>query len=55
MLTIGDLVPFPAPPSYRMIVVKKRRMFASNIHAYTVIKYPNGEIAEYDETQLVKF
>ena len=28
-------------------------MFASGIHAYTV-KCPNGEIAEYDETQLVK-
>jgi len=55
MINIGDIVQFKAlNAQYRMIVIKKRRMFASNIHAYTVIKYPNGEIAEYDETQLVK-
>ena len=55
MINIGDIVQFKEPNAYRMIVVKKRRMFASNIYAYTVVKYPNGEIAEYDETQLVKF
>ena len=54
MINIGDIVQFKEPNAYRMIVVKKRRMFASNIYAYTVVKYPNGEIAEYDETQLVK-
>jgi len=54
MINIGDIVQFKEPNTYRMIVVKKRRMFASNIYAYTVVKYPNGEIAEYDETQLVK-
>ena len=53
MINIGDIVQFKEPNSYRMIVVKKRRMFASNLYAYTV-KYPHGEVAEYDETQLVK-
>ena len=54
MINIGDIVQFKSPHTqYSMVVIKKRRMFASNIHAYTV-KNPFGEIAEYDETQLVK-
>jgi len=55
MINIGDIVQFKEPNAqHRMIIVKKRRMFASNTYAYTVIKYPSGEIAEYDGTQLVK-
>tara|TARA_R100001015_G_C4533157_1_gene99040 strand:+ start:22 stop:288 length:267 start_codon:yes stop_codon:yes gene_type:complete len=57
MLSIGDKVKFKNDLATlvieAMVVVKKRKMFASDIHAYTV-KCPNGEIAEYDETQLVK-
>ena len=57
MLSIGDKVKFKNDLATlvieAMVVVKKRRMFASNTHAYTV-KCPNGEVAEYDETQLVK-
>ena len=57
MINIGDKVKFKNDLATliieAMVVVKKRRMFASNTHAYTV-KCPNGEIAEYDETQLVK-
>ena len=57
MINIGDKVKFKNDLATliieAMVVVKKRRMFASGIHAYTV-KCPNGEIAEYDETQLVK-
>jgi len=52
MFSIGDKVKFKKPHE-TMVVLKKRRMFASDIYAYTV-KYPNGEIAEYDETQLIK-
>ena len=54
MINIGDDVRFRC--NYLplgMIVIGKRRMFASNLYAYTV-KYPHGEVAEYDETQLVK-
>jgi len=54
MINVGDDVRFRC--NYLplgMIVIGKRRMFASNLYAYTV-KYPHGEIAEYDETQLVK-
>jgi len=58
MINIGDTVKFKNDLATliieAMVVVKKRRMFASNIYAYTVVKFPNGEIAEYDETQLVK-
>ena len=54
MISIGDIVQLKEPHAqYGMIVLAKRKMFASDIHAYTV-KYPSGEIAEYDETQLVK-
>ena len=54
MIKIGDTVQFKKPYApFGMVVLAKRKMFASDIHAYTV-KYPNGEIAEYDETQLVK-
>ena len=57
MLSIGDKVKFKNDLATlvieAMVVVKKRRMFASNLYAYTV-KHPHGEIAEYDETQLVK-
>lgn len=54
MINIGDIVQFKSPHAqYGMIVLAKRKMFASDIHAYTV-KYPNGKTAEYDETQLVK-
>ena len=57
MLSIGDKVKFKNDLATlvieAMVVIKKRRMFASNTHAYTV-KCPNGEVAEYDETQLVK-
>ena len=54
MISIGDKVKFKKPYApFGMVVVGKRRMFASDIHAYTV-KYPNGETAEYDETQLIK-
>ena len=57
MLSIGDKVKFKNDLATliieAMVVVKKRRMFASGTHAYTV-KCPNGETAEYDETQLVK-
>ena len=53
MFSIGDDVRFNNYLPLGMIVIGKRRMFASDIHAYTV-KYPNGETAEYDETQLVK-
>ena len=57
MISIGDKVKFKNDLATlvieAMVVVKKRRMFASNTHAYTV-KCPNGEVAEYDETQLVK-
>jgi len=54
MINIGDIVQLKEPHAqYGMIVLAKRKMFASDIHAYTV-KYPNGETVEYDETQLVK-
>jgi len=54
MINIGDIVQFKKPYApFDMVVLEKRRMFASDIHAYTV-KNPFGEIAEYDETQLVK-
>ena len=57
MISIGDKVKFKNDLATlvieAMVVVKKRRMFASDTHAYTV-KCPNGKIAEYDETQLVK-
>ena len=54
MIKMGDTVQFKKPYApFGMVVLAKRKMFASDIHAYTV-KYPNGEIAEYDETQLVK-
>lgn len=53
MINVGDDVRFSNYLPLGMIVIGKRRMFASNIYAYTV-KYPNGEVAEYDETQLVK-
>ena len=54
MIKIGDTVQFKKPYApFGMVVLAKRKMFASDIHAYTV-KHPNGEIAEYDETQLVK-
>ena len=54
LIKIGDTVQFKKPYApFGMVVLAKRKMFASDIHAYTV-KYPNGEIAEYDETQLVK-
>jgi len=52
MISIGDKVKFTRG-LVEMVVLEKRRMFASDTHAYTV-KYPNGETAEYDETQLVK-
>ena len=50
MISIGDKVKFTM---VEMVVLKKRRMFASDIYAYTV-KCPNGKMAEYDETQLIK-
>ena len=54
MIKIGDTVQFKKPYApFGMVVLAKRKMFASDIHAYTV-KYPNREIAEYDEIQLVK-
>lgn len=57
MISIGDKVKFKNDLATliieAMVVVKKRRMFASDTHAYTV-KFPNGDISEYDETQLVK-
>jgi len=54
MINIGDKVKFKKPYApFDMVVLEKRRMFASDIYAYTV-KNPFGEIAEYDETQLVK-
>jgi len=57
MISIGDKVKFKNDLATliieAMVVVKKRKMFASDTYAYTV-KCPNGEIAEYDETQLVK-
>jgi hypothetical protein len=54
MISIGDIVLLKEPHAqYGMIVLAKRKMFASDIYAYTV-KYPNGETVEYDETQLVK-
>jgi len=55
MFSIGDKVEFRGMPIglVEMVVLKKRRMFASDTHAY-VVKCPNGKIAEYDETQLVK-
>ena len=54
MISIGDKVKFKKPYApFGMVVLEKRRMFASDIYAYTV-KNPFGEIAEYDETQLVK-
>ena len=54
MIKIGDTVQLKKPYApFGMVVLAKRKMFASDIHAYTV-KYPNGEITEYDETQLVK-
>ena len=53
MINVGDDVRFSNYLPLGMIVIGKRRMFASNLYAYTV-KYPHGEVAEYDETQLVK-
>tara|TARA_Y100000389_G_scaffold26976_1_gene23156 strand:+ start:358 stop:531 length:174 start_codon:yes stop_codon:yes gene_type:complete len=53
MINVGDDVRFSNYLPLGMIVIGKRRMFTSNLYAYTV-KYPNGEVAEYDETQLVK-
>ena len=52
MISIGDKVKFTRG-LVEMVVLEKRRMFASDIHAY-VVKYPNGKTAEYDETQLIK-
>ena len=55
MINIGDKVEFRGIPIglVKMVVLEKRRMFASDTHAY-IVKCPNGKIAEYDETQLVK-
>jgi len=54
MISIGDKVKFKNDLATliieAMVVVKKRRMFASNTHAYTV-KFPNGDVSEYDGTQ----
>jgi len=57
MFSIGDKVKFKNDLATlvidAMVVVKKRRMFASDIYAYTV-KFPNGDVSEYDEFSLVK-
>ena len=61
MLSIGDKVKFKNDLATLvidgMVVLESRTMFAKPngkwLKAYTV-KFPNGEIAEYDETQLVK-
>ena len=59
-INVGDTVQFKKPYApFGMVVLELRQMFCRDefnsrwINAYTV-EYPNGEIAEYDETQLVK-
>jgi|21_taG_2_1085346.scaffolds.fasta_scaffold03788_18 hypothetical protein len=62
-INIGDKVKFKNDLATlvidAMVVVETRTMFCRNefnsgwLNAYTV-KFPNGETAEYDETQLVK-
>ena len=60
-ISIGDKVKFKNDLATLiiegMVVTESRTMFAELnnkwLHAYTV-KFPNGETAEYDETQLVK-
>jgi len=60
-IAIGDKVKFKNDLATlvidAMVVLESRTMFAKPngkwLNAYTV-KFPNGEISEYDETQLVK-
>ena len=41
-------------PGEYYTVTGKRRMFASDLHAYTVEDEDGKTVGEYDETQLVK-
>ena len=49
---IGDKVTFKGGGDV-LTVTDMRKMFASDLIAYTV-RFPDGETAEYDETQLVE-
>ena len=52
---IGDLVYRKSDDArFPMKVVKMRKMFASPLHAVTVVGTAGGDELEYDETQLVK-
>jgi len=52
---IGDLVYRKSDDArFPMKVVKMRKMFASPLHAVTVVGTSGGDELEYDETQLVK-
>jgi len=52
---IGDLVYRKSDDArFPMKVVKMRKMFASPLHAVTVVGTSGGDELEYDETQLIK-